>query len=720
MSIKFNRFLATTCLPVIAVAAISSTASYAGFEWTPPANVEPVEVTPEPVVVQEEALQPVTAPVVEEVMPMPADEGLAPIDIKVIENNAEAIKEDAAAVVTTPVEEVAEDVAEDAAENTVENTVEEIIEETATDAPVDNLAQDASAVIEETAEEVTAVSDTIAAQDVVIEEADDVVEDMVESVADDVAETQVVETAPIALDEANASGLELNPFPIEDMNSVTAEKAVVLPSDDNTGLDDLSSEDVIEASDVAEAAEEASVKEEIFWNKPPSFDVIEGFGSDMPLALALRQIVPAHYAYAFGNGVNPGAVISWEGGLPWNEVLKNALEPAGYVYALRGKKLSISKIQTEQAEASDLSASSEAVVLTDDTDSSVDQVIEDVIEIEENAVAEDSLPEDAATLTLEEESHEQSEPASDPSEIIDVIEELSEAPEDVIVEGSETVAETAEEPAIKRGSIVDPGEAEATQPEADMLSDEKKNLASDNTTFDQDVLSADETILSELLPAESDAGVNAEAVTEIKDNIEEPASNYPHEQEDITVIEIPTLEETVSDTDLHDEITEAPLQNDDLSAAVETIEGGEISDVVNDVIADEMTAELIAETNDVAEDQIEDSVKDVVAEEAPQDAFEAISPSEEIVAAQPKAEPSNAILVWEGKKGRSLKSILEKWCASENIELVWDAGANDIDLSSNIFVNGTFKNAVDVLLTKGVSNPPAYEITLDPYQIHIK
>ena len=46
-------------------------------------------------------------------------------------------------------------------------------------------------------------------------------------------------------------------------------------------------------------------------------DVV-GFGTDMPLALALRQIVPADYAFSFGENVNPGYRVSWSGGKAWD------------------------------------------------------------------------------------------------------------------------------------------------------------------------------------------------------------------------------------------------------------------------------------------------------------------------------------------------------------------------------------------------------------------
>lgn len=57
------------------------------------------------------------------------------------------------------------------------------------------------------------------------------------------------------------------------------------------------------------------------------FTNVVGFGADIPLALALGQIVPAEFAYSFASNVNPGLKISWDGGKPWNEVLNEALAP---------------------------------------------------------------------------------------------------------------------------------------------------------------------------------------------------------------------------------------------------------------------------------------------------------------------------------------------------------------------------------------------------------
>jgi Toxin co-regulated pilus biosynthesis protein Q len=59
-------------------------------------------------------------------------------------------------------------------------------------------------------------------------------------------------------------------------------------------------------------------------------DVVEGFGKDIPLAMALHDIVPAKYAYAFSPSDIAGSKISWRGGKPWLDVLKDALAPYNF------------------------------------------------------------------------------------------------------------------------------------------------------------------------------------------------------------------------------------------------------------------------------------------------------------------------------------------------------------------------------------------------------
>lgn len=60
-----------------------------------------------------------------------------------------------------------------------------------------------------------------------------------------------------------------------------------------------------------------------------SFEKVEGFGRDIPLALAMSQIIPSGYSYSFDSGIDPGLRISWDGGRPWNVVLEDAVAAQG-------------------------------------------------------------------------------------------------------------------------------------------------------------------------------------------------------------------------------------------------------------------------------------------------------------------------------------------------------------------------------------------------------
>lgn len=74
-----------------------------------------------------------------------------------------------------------------------------------------------------------------------------------------------------------------------------------------------------------------------------NFEIVQGFGSDMPLALALSQIVPADYAYSFRGNVNPGQRVSWSGGKPWNVVLNDALKSLNLKAIVSGKTVIIAQ-----------------------------------------------------------------------------------------------------------------------------------------------------------------------------------------------------------------------------------------------------------------------------------------------------------------------------------------------------------------------------------------
>lgn len=74
---------------------------------------------------------------------------------------------------------------------------------------------------------------------------------------------------------------------------------------------------------------------------PASGPALEGFGSDIPLVMALQQIVPPDYTYVFAGGVNPGESVSWEGGKGWTQVLNDMLLSKGLGASINGRSIQI-------------------------------------------------------------------------------------------------------------------------------------------------------------------------------------------------------------------------------------------------------------------------------------------------------------------------------------------------------------------------------------------
>jgi len=55
-------------------------------------------------------------------------------------------------------------------------------------------------------------------------------------------------------------------------------------------------------------------------------DVVSGYGESLPLIIALRQIVPAEYQFAFAEGVDLSTPVSWEGGQAWTDLLDEVMK----------------------------------------------------------------------------------------------------------------------------------------------------------------------------------------------------------------------------------------------------------------------------------------------------------------------------------------------------------------------------------------------------------
>ncbi len=72
-----------------------------------------------------------------------------------------------------------------------------------------------------------------------------------------------------------------------------------------------------------------------------SGSVVEGFGKNIPLAIALRQVVPPTYTFQFESNVSEGRPVTWKGGRPWVDVLNDMLAARKLHAGLQGNVLII-------------------------------------------------------------------------------------------------------------------------------------------------------------------------------------------------------------------------------------------------------------------------------------------------------------------------------------------------------------------------------------------
>jgi hypothetical protein len=75
----------------------------------------------------------------------------------------------------------------------------------------------------------------------------------------------------------------------------------------------------------------------------PRLMIAQGFGDDVPLRFAVRQIVPKSVRVVYGPGTSPDALVSWKGGQGWNWVLFHAVRPLGLRLVMRPMAVEIRK-----------------------------------------------------------------------------------------------------------------------------------------------------------------------------------------------------------------------------------------------------------------------------------------------------------------------------------------------------------------------------------------
>ena len=76
----------------------------------------------------------------------------------------------------------------------------------------------------------------------------------------------------------------------------------------------------------------------------PGPGLAQGFGHQVPLAFAVRQIVPASVKVSFSDGIDAeDLLVDWKGGRPWPDVLRSALRPPGLLVTFRPSAVLIAR-----------------------------------------------------------------------------------------------------------------------------------------------------------------------------------------------------------------------------------------------------------------------------------------------------------------------------------------------------------------------------------------
>lgn len=77
----------------------------------------------------------------------------------------------------------------------------------------------------------------------------------------------------------------------------------------------------------------------------------DGFGKDIPLDSAARQIVPEGWTVDYGEGVDSKATVSWSAAGDWQGALRSAVSRRGYSAQFGSNSVVISKSSEKTAEA---------------------------------------------------------------------------------------------------------------------------------------------------------------------------------------------------------------------------------------------------------------------------------------------------------------------------------------------------------------------------------
>ncbi|MBB4200213.1 hypothetical protein GGD83_004041 [Rhodoblastus sphagnicola] len=74
---------------------------------------------------------------------------------------------------------------------------------------------------------------------------------------------------------------------------------------------------------------------------PKTVALVSGFGAQVPLAFAIRQMVPDGYEIILEPPADPNTPVDWQGGKSWMQALASAVKPLGLSTVVHDKTITI-------------------------------------------------------------------------------------------------------------------------------------------------------------------------------------------------------------------------------------------------------------------------------------------------------------------------------------------------------------------------------------------
>ena len=154
----------------------------------------------------------------------------------------------------------------------------------------------------------------------------------------------------------------------------------------------------------------------------PDPNMVQGFGNDLPLIMAVRQIVPTDMPYAFGESLDLSQPVSWQGGASWQDTLKAIADENNLEVAFSDEMVRISNMNT--ALAPEMKQPEIETIRLESIQESEEVMPAEAEEVVEVIMESDDVP---VTAALEEEPKtEDMMPVTEETDMIIVSEEPSE------------------------------------------------------------------------------------------------------------------------------------------------------------------------------------------------------------------------------------------------------------------------------------------------------